>query len=102
LSPERRPRRTLRFSLQTAVTFWWTNGNGELQIGEGRSRDLSEHGAFVISTFCPPVGAKVMLKIAGEGSANEIGVLPVELKGEVLRVEQPPSETGNGGFAVEY
>ena len=71
-------------------------------MGEGLSRDVSEHGAFVISPFCPPVGANVMLKIALEDSPNELGPLPVELKGEVLRVEQPPSETGNGGFAIEY
>jgi hypothetical protein len=71
-------------------------------MGEGRSRDLSEHGAFVISPLCPPIGANVVLKIALEGVPNEIGPLPVELKGEVLRVEQPQSEAGKCGFAVEY
>jgi len=102
LSPEHQPRRTLRFPLQTAVKFWWTDKNGKKNQGEGRSRDLSEHGAFIFSHFCPPLGAGVSLEIALVGVPNEIGPLPVELKGEVLRVEQPPTETGLGGFAIAY
>jgi hypothetical protein len=97
-------RRTLRFLLQTAVTFWWTNGNGESRHGEGRSRDVSEHGAFVFAPNCPPVGASVLLKIDLEGIPEEIGALPVKVEGEVLRVEQCPAERGmlTGGFAIQY
>jgi PilZ domain len=97
-------RKTLRFLLQTAVTFWWTNGNGEPRHGEGRSRDVSEHGAFVFASTCPPVGASVVLKIDLEGIPDEIGRLPVEVEGEVLRAEQCPAERGmlTGGFAVQY
>jgi hypothetical protein len=97
-------RKTLRFLLQTAVTFWWTNGNGEPRQGEGRSRDVSEHGAFVFAPCCPPVGASLTLKIDLEGIPDEIGRLPVEVEGEVLRVEQSPAERGmlTGGFAVQY
>jgi hypothetical protein len=95
-------RRTIRFPLQTAVTFSWTNGNGQHQQGEGLSRDVSEHGAFVIAPHCPPVGSHVALKIALEGVPDEIGPLPVEVQGAVLRVEQSPAETGKGGFAIEY
>lgn len=102
MNVERQARRTLRFPLQTAVSFWWTNGNGNKHEGEGRSRDVSEHGAFVLASLCPPVGANVVLKIALEGIPNGIGSLPVELKGEVLRVEQPPTETEDSGFAIEY
>jgi PilZ domain-containing protein len=97
-------RKTLRFLLQTAVTFWWTNGNGEARQGEGRSRDVSEHGAFVFASSCPPVGASVVLKIDLEGIPDEIGRLPVEVEGEVLRAEQCPAERGmlTRGFAVQY
>jgi hypothetical protein len=102
LSPARQARRTLRFPLQTTVTFRWTNGNGDEHQGEGRSRDVSEHGAFVLAPDCPPVGTNVVLKIALEGIANGMSALPMELKGEVLRVEQPPAQAGNGGFAVGY
>jgi hypothetical protein len=102
LSSEGQRRRTLRFSLQTAVSFWWKNGNGDLQTGEGHSRDLSEHGAFVISPSCPPIGANVVLKIALKRAPNEIKALRVELEGQVRRVEGSPSETGDAGFAIEY
>jgi|HubBroStandDraft_1064217.scaffolds.fasta_scaffold16094_2 hypothetical protein len=97
-------RKTLRFLLQTAVTFWWTNGNGEARQGEGRSRDVSEHGAFIFASSCPPVGTSVVLKIDLEGIPDEIGRLPVEVEGEVLRAEQCPAERGmlTGGFAVQY
>ena len=97
-------RRTLRFLLQTAVTFQWTNGDGESRQGEGRSRDVSEHGAFVFAPHCPPVGANVTVKIDLDGIPDEIGVLPVEVAGEVLRVEKSPAERGmlTSGFAIQY
>ena len=97
-------RKTLRFLLQTAVTFRWTNGNGEAHQGEGRSRDVSEHGAFVFAPNCPPVGTSVVLKIDLEGIPDDIGRLPVEVAGEVLRVERCPAERGmlTGGFAIQY
>ena len=95
------PRRTLRFPLHTVVTFWWATGNGEQQHGEGRSRDISEHGAFVFTPVCPPVGTSVSLTIDLEGIPDEIGTLPVEVNGQVLRVEQS-FDDGAGGFAVRY
>jgi hypothetical protein len=104
LNHERPARRTLRFLLQTAVTFLWTNGNGEHRQGKGRSRDVSEHGAFVFAPNCPPIGARVMLTIDLEGIPDEIGPFPVEVEGEVLRVEQSPAERGmlTDGFAIQY
>ena len=104
MNPGRPARCTLRFLLQTAVKFCWTNGNGEALRGEGRSRDVSEHGAFVFAPNCPPVGTRLLLTIDLEGIPDEIGPLPVEVQGEVLRVEQSPAERGmlTGGFAIQY
>ena len=99
---ERTARKTLRFPLHTEVAFWWTDGNGLPKHGEGRSRDVSEHGAFVFALSCPPVGASVVLKIALEGVLNGVGSLPAELKGEVLRVETSTTEIGKAGFAIQY
>ena len=95
---------TLRFLLQTGVTFRWTNGDGQSRHGEGRSRDVSEHGAFVFAPVCPPVGTSVALTIDLEGIPDEFGPLPVRVAGEVLRVEQSPAERGmiTNGFAIEY
>ena len=65
---------------------------------------MSEHGAFVFASCCPPVGASLKLKIDLDGIPDEIGRLPVEVSGEVLRVEQCIAERGmqTGGFAVQY
>jgi len=54
--------------------------------------------------MCPPVGANVALKIDLDGIPDEIGPLPVEVDGEVLRVEQSPAERGmlTNGFAIQY
>jgi len=104
LNPGRPARKTLRFLLQTAVKFLWMNGNGEHRQAEGRSRDVSEHGAFVFAPICPPIGARVMLTIDLEGIPDEIGPFPVEVEGQVLRVEQSPAEQGmlTEGFAIQY
>jgi hypothetical protein len=101
LNPGRPARKTIRFPLQVPVTFWWVNGNGKTRQGEGRSRDLSEHGAFVFAPVCPPVGTNVVLTIPLEGVPNEVGPIPVKVEGEVRRIEQVPDE-GKEGFAIQY
>jgi hypothetical protein len=65
---------------------------------------VSEHGAFVFAPDCPPVGTTVVMTIDLEGIPDEIGALPVEVEGEVLRVEKSPAERGmlTGGFAIQY
>src|ERR1700686_4675366 len=95
-------RRTLRFPLETPVTFWWKNGNGEPLQGEGRSRDVSEHGAFVFAPICPPVGVTVKLTMAVEGVPDATGLCPLEVEGEILRVEQSVSGMEMDGFAIRY
>jgi L-ascorbate metabolism protein UlaG (beta-lactamase superfamily) len=44
----------------------------------------------------------VALTIDLEGIPDEMGSLPVDVKGEVLRVEQSPAEWGTGGFAIQF
>ena len=75
---------------------------GERQRGEGRSRDFSEHGAFVLTSICPPLGANVSFTIDLEGIPDEIGLLPVEVNGEVLRVERSADNSGAIGFAIQF
>ena len=102
LNPERQARRTIRLPLRAPVTFWWTNGNGKPHRGEGRSRDVSDHGAFVFAPICPPVGAIVKLTMAVEGVPDAKGLCPLEVEGEILRVEQSPSGMEMDGFAIRY
>ena len=66
------------------------------------SRDLSEHGAFVFTPICPPVGTRMVLSIALEGVPHAIGPFPVRVEGEVRRVHQGSSDEDKPGFAIQY
>jgi hypothetical protein len=93
-------RKTIRFPLQAPVVFWWTDENGNHQQGEGRSRDISESGTFVLAAACPPLGAGVGLRISLEAVPDTTETLPIELDGHVLRVEHSDAANENTGFAV--
>jgi PilZ domain len=92
------PRATIRFPLEAPVAFRWTDENGTRQQGEGSSRDISEHGAFVFAAACPPVGSNVELRIPLEGLPDATGI---DVQGSVIRVERPAEGIGSSGFAVK-
>jgi len=79
--------------------FRWADSGIEKR-GEGRTHDISEVGAFVLSSICPPVGTEISFNIF-------LPVIPgfepktrVEAEGRVLRVEQARGIEGRVGFAV--
>jgi hypothetical protein len=90
----------IRFPLQAPIAFWWTDESGNRQQYEGLSRDLSDRGAFVFATVCPPVGTNVGFRISLEDLPDVIGTFPIEVEGKVLRVERPATGKGSCGFAV--
>lgn len=92
-------RKSIRFPLQTPVIFWWTNEFGKRQQAEGYSRDISEGGTFVLAADCPPLGATVELRMDLQALPNARGASAIEYEGQVIRVERPNGEKGNG-FAV--
>ena len=90
----------MRFPLDVSVVFWWTDVNGEHQQGEGRSCDLSELGAFVFASVCPPEGAQVGLRIPITQFPDVAQPLRMEVEGRVLRVEEVRSGHWRDGFAI--
>ena len=95
----RLPRKAIRFPLEAPIAFWWTDSGVE-KHSEGRTRDISEVGAFVLSSVCPSAGTEIRFKIF-------LPVLPgfepktsVEAVGRVLRVEQARGLEGRDGFAI--
>jgi hypothetical protein len=72
---------------------------GKRQQGEGRTRDISEHGAFVFAADCPASGLSVGLKMDLEALPNGTESFPIAFDGNVVRVEGPTYEKGKG-FAV--
>jgi PilZ domain len=95
----KQPRKAIRFPLEAPIVFRWTDSGIEKQ-GEGRTHDISEVGAFVLSSICPPLGTEINFNIF-------LPVLPgfepktrVEAVGRVLRIEQSRGIEGRDGFAI--
>ena len=93
-------RREIRFPVEASVEFWWQDSQGATHHGLGRSRDISEHGVFVIAWSCPPRGGRVELKMLIDEIAHTGEVLHVHVKGNVLRVDTILPEQESYGFAV--
>lgn len=68
--------------------------------GEGRTRDISEAGAFILSSKCPPTGAKIGFRIFLPDLPGAEHRTRLEGDGQVLRVEQVPERKGCSGFAI--
>ena len=99
MHPGQTRRKSIRFPLQTPVIFWWKNESGVRKQAEGQSRDISEGGAFVVAAHCPPLGAIVELRMDLQALPNAKGAPLIEYEGQVVRVERPNGNQGNG-FAV--
>ena len=96
---QRHSRKAIRFTLEAPIVFWWADSGIEKRA-EGCTHDISEVGAFVLSSMCPPVGTEISFNIF-------LPLLPgfepktrVEAVGRVLRVEQARGIEGRGGFAI--
>jgi hypothetical protein len=93
----RAARTAIRFPLQATVTFSWQDHEGIKHDGQGQSRDISEHGVFVVSELCPPVGSRVVLRILLEEPAR---ALRLQVNGHVLRLDDAKGEAACTGFAI--
>ena len=90
----------MRFPMDVPVIFWWQDEVHGRQQGEGRTYDVSELGAFVLTSLCPPVGALVNVKIPIAAVPDAPRSLRMQLEGRVLRVEQVQSGERRDGFAM--
>jgi hypothetical protein len=90
----------MRFPMDAPVVFWWKDAIGKRQQGEGRTYDVSELGAFVLASLCPPAGAQVSVKIAIGAVPDVARSLRMQVEGRVLRVEQVGTGQGRDGFAI--
>jgi len=68
--------------------------------GEGRSRDISEAGTFVLTNALPPVGASIDVAIQLPAWQVGAAALRMEMTGEVIRVDVPPGQERKWGFAI--
>jgi hypothetical protein len=79
--------------------FRWADSGIEKR-GEGRTHDISEVGAFVLSSICPPVGTEINFNIFLPVVPGFEPKTRVEAVGQVLRVEQARGLEGRDGFAI--
>ena len=91
----------MRLPLQACVVFWWKDSTGSYQEGQGRIRDITEHGAFIFAAACPPHNASVELRIFFDAVPDAKAVLRMEIEGRVVRVEQSSTIQGSSGFAIQ-
>jgi hypothetical protein len=95
----RQPRKAIRFPLEAPIVFRWADSGIEKR-GEGRTHDISEVGAFVLSGICPPVGTEISFDIFLPALPSFEPKTRVEAVGRVLRVEQARGLEGRDGFAI--
>jgi hypothetical protein len=93
-------RTQMRFPIAAPVTFNWLARNGTQHQGTGRSRNVSEGGAFVFTRKLPPIGACINLSIQFPSAALNGRILRMEMTGEVVRLELPLDHKSKWGFAV--
>lgn len=79
--------------------FWWSD-SGAVRRSEGRTRDLSETGAFVLANTCPPEGIQIGFKVFLPALSGFERKTRVEADGYVLRVERAPERQACDGFAI--
>jgi hypothetical protein len=80
-------RQETRYQLNAPVSYWWSCSKGEIQEGNGVTRDISQTGVFVETAECPPAGTPVQMtvslpRLGGDGSGMKL-----HGEGVVVRVE---------------
>lgn len=92
-------RRVIRFPLVAQTVFWWAD-RGVVNRSEGQTRDISEKGAFVRASTCPPEGIEIGFKVFLPPLVGSEQKTRVEAEGHVLRVERVRGHEECEGFAV--
>lgn len=93
-------RKAIRFPLEVPIVFWWVD-RGIEKRSEGRTRDISEIGAFIFAPAYPPLGTQVCFNLLLPMLPGLEATTRVEAEGQVLRVERPSGrERRSSGFAI--
>ena len=92
-------RKAIRFPLEAPISFWWMD-SGVVKRSEGKTRDVSERGAFVLATTCPPRGIQIGFKLSLPALPGFEHKTRVEADGQVIRVKQLRGRKECEGFAI--
>ncbi|MDA2927767.1 PilZ domain-containing protein, partial [Acidobacteria bacterium AH-259-G07] len=94
---ERRAVKRLDLQLTGTVTF---NIEGRRLKKTVTTKDISEHGAYLLTDTCPSVGDRIILRLQQQGSELNQSEIALEAIGTVLRVDRLSEKTC--GFAVKF
>src|SRR5260370_10303091 len=92
-------RKAIRFPLDVPIVFWWAD-SGTGKRGEGDTHDISEMGAFVLASTCPPSGAQIGFEVVLPMLPGFKSRTRLEALGPVLRVEKPRGRVRPAGFQI--
>jgi hypothetical protein len=81
--------------------FSWEGPERERFKGEGVTRDLSESGAFIVTTSCPPARASVRVELFLPPLRGTVATVLLRADMLVVRIEQAHPGDQQSGFAVE-
>jgi len=95
-------RREMRYPLRARSEFVWVGRDGVQHEASGHSRDISEHGAYIVAKACPPPGAPVRMVIRFPHRGEPAGSrsIGMEMDGRVVRVELLLTSKAGWGFGI--
>ena len=93
-------RRAIRYPLQVPAFFSWEDHEGILRHGTGRTRNISEKGAFVEAAILPPIGSSIKLHFSLPVLPDAVRNMHVKFKGRALRLEGTEQGEHASGFAI--
>jgi PilZ domain len=92
-------RRSNRYDLTSPVGFSWKNADGLWCWQEGRARDISESGVFVVTDQPPPTGSAIRFELSFVHPASAQRV-QIQASGSIVRIDKTDGEPGEIGFAA--
>ena len=94
-------RRHRRYEMKVPARFLCPGAQRNPQWHNGMSRDVSQKGAFVVSSFCPAVGTVMRIEVLLPSPRRDS--IPVHMcgQGKVVRVESCGEPAHLSGFGVE-
>jgi hypothetical protein len=93
-------RRAIRYPLQLPASFSWVDEGGIVRQGGGRTRNISEKGAFVDAPVCPPIYSSVELHFSLPALPDSNRGMNVQHTGETIRLEATEQGEQSWGFAI--
>jgi hypothetical protein len=96
-------RKQIRYPLKASVFYRWIDQAGLQRQAKGRTRDLSEAGAYVFCQHCPNEGDFVELtfRLVALRQQQPPGNEDLDMNGRVVRVDRSSLPGSHAGFAVK-